>query len=66
MLFSQYLAELQSIAINHPESLNYQVVSSSDDEGNYFNTVHWSPSIGEFNDGEVDSESTDPNAICVN
>ena len=41
--------ELQDFATENPESLEMFVVSSTDDEGNSYNPIHYRPSLGEYN-----------------
>jgi hypothetical protein len=81
MIFSEYLKRLNKFAETHPETLGYQCVSAIDDEGNGFNVVHFSPSVGYFDgsydftkekyiselmDDDDDPEDFKPNAICIN
>ena len=49
------------------------VVYSADDEGNYFNQVHYSPTIGVFNDEDFTPVREDfyecyleLNSVCIN
>lgn len=47
------------------------IIYSCDDEGNAFNPVHYTPSIGIYEDCEFRSESEDidlerVNAVCIN
>ena len=71
MILSKYIKGLQEFVKDHPEAKDFKVITSKDDEGNGFNEVYFSPSLGEF-DGEdfmQDYEGEDPvelNAVCVN
>lgn len=80
MLFEEYLRELNELAKSNPKVLEMVVVAASDDEGNSYNPVHYTPSLGIFISDEynfiglADEEyledggytSDDANAICVN
>ena len=74
MNLREYIENLNNLAKGNPEALDYEVISSKDDEGNGFNVVHYEPSIGGFNDGEfypkdfITEEDMDIelNAVCVN
>ena len=75
MKFKEYLDNLNKYAKENPDSLNYDVITSVDDEGNGYNLVHYSPSKGIFEDREFISEDgledynrdkVDLNSICVN
>jgi len=66
MRFKEYLENLNKLAIEKPETLDYTVISSVDDEGNGYNPVIYSPSLGEYDDNEFQSETENFNAICIN
>jgi len=72
MKLSEYIIHLNTLVNKNPEILNYDVVYSSDDEGNYFGMVHYPPHIGEYNHDDpfasvqFNPESDEPNAVCVN
>jgi len=55
MNFKEYLEKLNAFAKENPESLGFVVVSSSDDEGNSYNKVHYDPSLGHY-DGEYNGD----------
>jgi len=57
MTLKEYMRILKKIAKEH--GTNLKVVYARDDEGNKFELVHYSPSVGKF---EVFSE----NVVCVN
>lgn len=75
MKLKDYIKNLQDFTNKNPESLELDVVTSADDEGNRFNLVYFGPAIGYF-DGEnfidvsqyeemeYDSERT--NSVCIN
>lgn len=80
MKFAEYLKELNELAIANPKTLEMEVVSSADDEGNHYNPVHYTASVGIFIGDEYDFiglddeeyldemelTADDANAICVN
>ena len=75
MTLKEYVENLNEFVKENPEALDYIVVYSSDDEGNSYGRVHYTPSIGQyedyefihvesFEDREMDGE--DANAVCIN
>ena len=73
MKLKEFLENFTELIKKNPEALDYEVVSSADDEGNSFGKVHFSPTIGIFNDCEFkDAEHVDDeylskvNAVCIN
>ncbi len=66
MRFKEYLDSLNKLANEKPETLDYMVISSVDDEGNGYNPVIFSPSLGEYEDREFQSETENFNAVCIN
>ena len=66
MIFEEYLNQLNEIAQSQPKSLKFKVVTSADDEGNNFNEVVYLPSLGLFDKSEFESNTSNPNSICVN
>jgi hypothetical protein len=76
MKFREYLAQLNEIATKNPETLDLDVVTADDDEGNSYSRVSYSPTIGHLNDEEEfigadsfeewDLNNDDTNAICIN
>jgi hypothetical protein len=78
MKLKEYFKKLQNIIKKYPESLEYEVIMSSDDEGNNFQIVNYSPSLGNFK-GEYNGDWTPlseekffkeqnlkVNAVCIN
>jgi|TARA_R110000751_G_scaffold120417_3_gene221147 hypothetical protein len=71
MTLKEYIANLKLFAETNPETLELEVITSKDDEGNGFNPVYYSPSKGEFKDrdfvpsGDLDDDER-VNAVCVN
>ena len=69
MKFKFYLALLNKLAKDHPESLEYDVVYGQDDEGNSFGEVVYAPTIGEatgMDHKEFSNTTETPNAVCLN
>ena len=69
MTLKEFIDNLNKLAEENPEALDMDVVTSADDEGNWFNEVHCPPTIGVFKDGEFcepESEDEAVNAVCVN
>ena len=69
MQLHQYLDNLNKMAKEHPEILEYDVIYSSDDEGNSFEMIYYTPSVGVFENREFSDISRDIrelNAICIN
>lgn len=67
----EFLSDLQEFVAENPEALEYTVVTSKDDEGNGYNEIYYTPSIGRYEDGdfeqpEDDDEDFTPNAVCLN
>lgn len=63
MKLNQFIKELQVLKKIHG---NIDLVYSKDDEGNGFSEVFYSPTAGNFNDGEFNEKSEDINVICIN
>jgi hypothetical protein len=72
MKLKEFLDNLNRLAEVQPEALELEVITSMDDEGNGYNPVYYSPTMGNF-DGcdfsqinEDEQGPEDANAICVN
>lgn len=75
MTLKEYLDNLNKLVKENPETLDMQVITSKDDEGNGFSLVYYPPSKGIYKNGEFISlepcesykrYSSKPNAVCVN
>jgi len=74
MKLKEFIDNLNKLIADDPEVLNLDVIFSIDDEGNGFNHINFSPSIGVFDDeGNGDfidepgnHDKKDINAICIN
>lgn len=77
MKLREFIENLNELVKQYPESLDMEVVTSKDDEGNGYNGVCFSPSVGYYDEDERDFTSLEMfedygigddelNAICVN
>jgi hypothetical protein len=75
MTLKEFIKNLKQFVKENPETLEMQVVTSINDEGNGYNLVQFTPSKGIFEDKEFISsdgyeeeerESSETNAVCVN
>ena len=75
MNLKEFIEGLQKFAKENPETLEMNVLTSADDEGNGYNIVHYEPSKGIFEDSEFlsfeqykdwEKDDSDTNAVCVN
>ena len=76
MTLREYLQHLSKLVKENPEAWEYEVVYSTDDEGNAFHSVEYNPSIGNFSEAEQDfiersdsyfvDEEMKENAVCIN
>lgn len=70
MTFKEYIEGLQKLLEENPQCGNYLVVYASDDEGNSFHEVSYSPSTGIYNGEDYnfnqDCEEDQTNAVCIN
>jgi hypothetical protein len=68
MKLKEFIKRLNKLIKDHPEVNDYTVVTAKDEEGNGFNEVLYSPTIGTFNkeDGNYDTEGENKNSVCLN
>ncbi len=69
MKLKEFSDNLTQLMKDRPETRDFLVVSSKDDEGNGFNLVSYEPSVGEYNKEEKDFyQEHEPrsNAVCIN
>jgi hypothetical protein len=62
MKLKEYAKNIAAIAKKYP---NATVVSASDEEGNSFDEVQFTPTAGNFNGRDFDDEGK-INAVCIN
>jgi len=74
MKLKDYIKKINKLSEEHPEALEYEVITAKDDEGNGYNIVYNDLTIGHF-DGERDGEfwydegeeyQEEANAVCLN
>ena len=71
MKLKEHMAAIAALVAKHPEALELDIVTSSDDEGNSFNGVHYHPTIG-IHEGPyegfttVEGDISTANAVCLN
>ena len=72
MTLKKFVANLNKIMQEYPETAKYKVITAIDDEGKGYNPVEYIPSLGYYNDesqdffNENDGYEESANAICVN
>jgi hypothetical protein len=57
MKLKDYLEGLVALVEERPETLEFDVVYSIDDEGNAFREIYWGPSVGKFDAPDFESEA---------
>ena len=71
MKFKEYLKELNKLAEDRPESLEFDVITAGDDEGNSYHSVYYSPVIGQLRDftfyeSKSDESESPSNVVLLN
>ena len=67
MKFKDYVKKLNKLMEDNPETADYLVVTSKDDEGNGYNLVHYAPTVGNYDESEKEfTVEVELNAVCVN
>lgn len=71
MKLKEYLEEINKLIKENPHILEYELVCSSDDEGNDFNPVYYGPTIGTYDEHKwgyerFTADNPVTNAICLN
>ena len=75
MTLKKFIENLSEFVKENPETLDMQVITSRDDEGNGFNLVYCSPCKGIFEDGDFISsvnyedderDASETNCVLVN
>jgi hypothetical protein len=75
MTLKEYFEGLQKFITENPDALEFQVITSKDDEGNGYNPVYYEPSKGHYDGDDYISHSqfeewgrddSDLNCVCVN
>lgn len=65
MTFKEYLKQLNELAKDNPEALGLKVYTATDDEGNDFKPVYYSPALNCLTAGEINPAGT-INAVVLN
>jgi len=69
MKLSDYMKDLNELIKENPESLNMELITSIDDEGNGYNRVYYSPALVEYDGQDIDpliGDKSTANAVCLN
>ena len=78
MKLKEFIDNLNNFVTENPESLDLDVVYSTDDEGNGYNKVNFEPCLGFYEDREFKSVAYDEededveipldeyNSVCIN
>jgi len=66
MTLKEFKENLDEFIAENPEALDLLVITARDDEGNGFNPVHYTPSMGRYEDREFEQDSLNANAVCLN
>jgi len=63
----EFAENINKLLKERPETAEFDVVSSRDDEGNGFNLVHYSPTVGSYDGEEREfQQEKELNAVCIN
>jgi hypothetical protein len=66
MTLKQYVDGLIHFLKENPEAKDLTAIHSSDDEGNNYTTVKYSPTLGKYNDNYFMDTEDNPDAVCIN
>ena len=68
MTLQEYMRAMRTFIKEHPEAKKLQVITSADDEGNYFNPVYYTPGLAKYTDGECTPTKIigEANAVLLN
>lgn len=73
MLLKEWLKSLENMIKRDPNLLDYEIITASDDEGNDFNAVVYTPSIGIWTEedeyipeDQIDEDQKGGKVICLN
>jgi len=65
MKLKEWLDNLNAMVAKDPSILELDAITASDDEGNSYNDVNYTPSVGNF-DGLDFGDEVVVNSICLN
>lgn len=67
MKFIEYVEKLNKFLEQHPNTKDYNVVYSVDEEGNSYNFLYNGPRIGFYDEVELNFDSDcEPDSVCIN
>ena len=76
MKLKEFIDNLNNFVAENPEALDFNVVYSADDEGNWYNMVNFKPCLGfyedrefksvDYDDEDVEMALAEYNAVCIN
>lgn len=67
MKLKEFADNINKLLTDRPETAGFEVVTSKDDEGNGYNLVYYSPTVGSYDTKEREfTEEKEVNAVCVN
>lgn len=67
MKLKDFVKNLNELIATRPETAEFDVVTSKDDEGNGFNLVYFNPQVGHYDPEEREfKEEIIANSVCVN
>lgn len=67
MKLKQFTENLNKLMEERPETADFDVVTSIDDEGNGFNLVYYNPQVGHYDSNEKEFyQEKEVNAVCIN
>ena len=67
MTFKEYYEKLTKIYMENPQAHGFPIYSSSDDDGNCYNKVFWTGSLGELDScGDIYFGEVSPNVVVIN
>ena len=67
MKLKEFSENISKLLEDRPETAEFDVVTSADDEGNGYSLVHYSPSVGNYDEEDKEfTEETKLNAVCIN
>ncbi len=66
MKLKTLIKHLTKLSENHPETLNYDVVYSADDEGNFVDVIRFTPTVQCWSKSERMFDSDGKKVVCIN
>lgn len=67
MKLKEFVDNLTTLMSERPETAEFEVVTSRDDEGNGYDLVYYTPTVGNYcSDDKEFTPEPELNAVCVN